>query len=263
LEAVVAKVYDLTSPYTSLSHTSLDVAAAGREINSWYQQAVVSIKLTDHSKEKSAIHINYDPNKVGVLILEPGVVSPGEKAIKKELKSISGQKVVIVKKLAWFYYLSTVAAVNGTKITMKPSYFNVNPEYSYLRFFLKGRTYWLGQGANRETITIKEKSKTDASFELSAALKYAHTTADALEFPLGGLSGNPIFVIEEKYTIDNIRWVIGHECGHSLLAYRDLECPDAMMHFSMGNYKHGIFFRDIPTKYEPVGNENQWEMIAR
>jgi hypothetical protein len=260
LEATIAKVYDSTSPASALSFPNFDAEAAGRAITPWYRQAVASIKLKDHSPTKGAIDVRYDAAQKGVLILEPGVVSPGEQAIMNAFTA-SGQRVVIVKDLCWYYYLDSNAPAGATNVTLKGSYYNANPDLSMMTFWLTGETYALGEGANEENVTVQ--SVTGSTVEFTAPLVNAHTTAEALKFPLGGLSGNPIFVIEKDATVNLIRAIIAHECGHSLLNYHDLEFSSAIMHYQAGETHKAIYFRDLPKKYPPLGNENQWEIPPR
>ncbi len=261
ITATMAKVYDSTSPSTRLTNNRFDVEAAERDINSWYKQGVVSIDLTDFSPTGDSVDVNFDASRTGMLILEPAAISPGEQAIRNKFNN-ADKHVVIVKDLTWHYYLSAAASAGDTRITLKNSYAGDYMDYllaAQNATDINGR-YDLGAGPTLEQVYVKNKNNT--TIELWSPLGKNHPVSDFLAYPLGGLSGEPTYIIEQNYSVDNIRWVIAHECGHTLLDFKDLEAPLNTMHFEMGAYGHELLFRDLTKKYE-AGNESQWEKIAR
>lgn len=253
VEVTVLKAYDSASADTALTHDTFDVEAAETAINKWYKPAVVQINLKDHSATGAAKDIRYDRNGNGTLDLEPAGTSPEEQAIKDAF-NVAGQKVVIVKDLSWIYYLQTAGRVGDTKVKLKSAY------SGYMKYIGVGETYNLGSGAGREAITVK--SKTGTEVELESALTKAHPTTDGLLWPLSGLSGNPIWVAEQTKTLEKERQTIGHENGHSLLKWLDLDAVKNLMHFSSGRTDTQIRYKALPKKYE-AGTEIQWDQVPR
>ena len=253
VEATVAKIYDSQSASTTLSHPDFDVEAAETDIDEWYKPAVASIELTDHSATGQAVDIRFDLNGNGKLDLEPGATSAEQQAINAAFNP-AGQKIVIVKDLSWAFYLKTAASAGDLTIELKDSY------ASYMKYIVVGNSYTLGSGGTAENITVASKSGTTVT--LSAALANAHPTTDALYWPLSGLSGNPIYVQEGTKTLAKIRQTIGHECGHSLMRWLDLDESVNLMHFSSGRTDTEIRYKEKPKKYE-AGNESQWQKITR
>ncbi len=251
--ATVAKIYDSRSSGTTLTRPNLDVEAAERAINAWYKVPVGTINLTDHSSTGVAIDVQYDLNGNGKLDIEPGATSQEVSAIRAAFNP-SGQKIVIVKDLAWIFYLKTAAAVGDTTIHLKTSY------TSYMRYIITGNSYKLGTGANEETITVASKSGTNVT--ISSGLTHAHTTSEGLIWPLSGLSGNPIYVAEQSKTEAKVRQTMGHECGHALMNWLDVNSSNNLMHYSIGRTDTKIRYKELPKKYES-GNENQWQKVSR
>lgn len=250
-KAVVAKVYDSTSVDSTLTDPAFDVEEAEKKMNEFYRPAVCSIDLTDYSEDGDAVDINYDRNTNGTLDLEPGTTSVEMKALTKGIKG-KGTKIAIVKGLSWIYYLAKPAKSGDTKVTLKSSY-SANMEH-----IMPNDTFTLGNGPNPDWITIKSKSGTTVT--LNSALAYNHTTAEGINWPLGGLSTNPIVVIEAD-TITTRR-AMGHETGHLLLNWRDLKAADNLMYFSLGMTDTRVRFKPQSWHYK-TGDDNQWNKVKR
>lgn len=249
----VLKAHDSTSATTTLTRPKFDVEAAEIAINEWYKPAVVKIDLKDHSATGDSVDINYDKNGNGKLDLEPAGTSTEEQAIKDKF-NVAGQKIVIVKDLAWIYLLKTAAAIDDTTITLKDAY------SGYMKFIGVGNTYDLGAGAGKES--IKVKSIAGQVITLDTKLTKAHPVTDGLIWPLSGLSGNPIFVAEQTKTESKQRETMGHENGHSQLDWLDLEASNDLMHYSSGRTDTKVRYKELPRKYD-AGKEIQWDKIAR
>ncbi len=249
----VAKVYDSTKAASNLTYPNFDVAAAATEINKWYKAAVGKLNMTDKSGTGGHFDIRYDLNGNGKMDLEPGTTTTEETAITTGFTD-AGQRVVIVKDLTWQYFLKTAAAVDDETITLKDSM------SGYMKYIKVNKTYKLGTGASEET--IKVKSKAGQTITLDAKLTKAHTTSDAIMWPLGGLSGNPIYVKESNSTEAKIRWIIAHECGHSLMKWKDLKDTDNVMYYSTAHGNSEVRYMDKAKHYE-AGNENQWQTVPR
>ncbi len=100
-------------------------------------------------------------------------------------------------------------------------------------------------------------------FTLQAALTKAHPTTHGLIFPAGGLGGNPI-IMTEAATEELQKWVIGHENGHALLQFADLNELTNLMNYSTSWTDHKLRFKDQPRFYNPPGgNEAQWDLVSR
>jgi hypothetical protein len=254
IRATVAKIFDsVSTTSTTLTRPRFDVTAAQNTINAWYKPAVCKITLTDHSATGDSIDVRYDLNNNGKLDIEPAATSAEVTAITAAFNP-AGQKVVIVKDLAWIFFLKTAAAAGDTTITLKDAY------SGYMKFILVGNSYDLGSGATKESISVR--SKAGQIITLTTALTHAHPVTDGLIFPLSGLSGNPIYVAETGKTEDKERQTIGHENGHSLLGWLDLEASDDLMHHSSGRTDTKIRYKELPLKYDP-GNEIQWDKVSR
>jgi hypothetical protein len=253
VSATIAKIYDSTVAATTLSRPNFDVKAAEAEINKWYKPAVAKITLTDNSSSGGATDVHFDLNGDGKLDLEPGGTSAEQAAITAAFNP-TGQKVVIVKDLAWIYYLKTAAAKDDTTITLKDSY------SGYMKFILVGWSYTVGAGASAETVQVK--SIAGGTITLQSKLTNDHPVTDGLIFPLSGLSGNPILVAEQGKSEAGVRQTIGHEDGHSLMNWLDLESPKNLMHYAAGDTRTEIRYKSQPKKYDS-GNENQWDAVSR
>ncbi len=253
VRATVAKIYDSTVAATTLTRPNFDVAAAETVINEWYKPAVASIDLTDHSATGGALDVRYDLNGNGRLELDPGGTSNEEQAIRDAFNP-AGQKVVIVKDLAWIFYLKNAAAAGDTTIDLRDAYADS------MQFILPGSSYEVGAGATAERVTIASTAGTTVT--LAAPLANDHAAGEGLLFPLSGLSGNPIFVAEQGKTEAKERETIGHECAHSLLSWDDLNAVLNLMHHSIGRTGTEIRFKPLPKRYE-AGNQNQWDTVSR
>ena len=253
VSATIAKIYDSTVAATTLSRPNFNVKAAESTINTWYKAAVAKITLTDNSSSGGATDVHFDLNGNGKLDLEPGGTSAEQAAVTAAFNP-TGQKVVIVKDLSWIYFLKTAAKKDDTTITLKDSY------SSYMKFILVGDSYTVGAGASAETIQVKRISGT--TITLQSKLTNDHPVSDGLIYPLSGLSGNPIYTGEQGKTETGERQTIGHEDGHSLLNWLDLQSPKNLMHYAASDTATEIRFKAQPKKYDS-GNENQWDAISR
>ncbi len=265
VSATVAKVFDSKVAATALSRPNLDVKAAATQINTEYKAPVVTLTLADQSASGGAIDVHYDLDGDGRLTLEAGGIGNEIAAITAAFNP-PGQKIIIVKDLAYIFYLEKAANKGDTKITVKASY---GGNIAFLRANTdlapgeSSTTYQLTSGANQEGVIIASKAANVLT--LTAPLKNPHTTSDGLLFPAGGLGGNPIILPESTSSTEDLqRWVIGHESGHALMGWHDLDAADNLMNFSMGWTDHKLRFKPQPNHYNPPGGtENQWETVSR
>jgi hypothetical protein len=260
--ARVIKVYDSTSAGTTLAFPRFDVPAAATQINTTYKSPVATLTLTDFSATGDAVDVRYDLDGTGKLTLEAGGGGPEIAAIQAAFTG-GGQKVIIVKDMMYIFYLETAARAGDRTITLKASYggnldfitLSSNPDYP-------SGNYPIGPGATQENVLLDSRAAN--VFTLHAPLANDHPVTHGLIFPAGGLGGNPI-IMPEAATEDLQRWVIGHECGHSLLDFADLKTvTDNLMYYSTAWTDHKLRFKDQPRFYNPPGgNESQWELISR
>jgi hypothetical protein len=251
LEAAVFNVQDSRVAATTLGYPAFDIARAATTVSGWYAQAVAEMKLKDGGS--GVMDVDFDDNGNGYLELEPAGTSSKQRKVLAKLSG-SGQKVVIVKKLAWVFYLDAAAKAKDTTISVKSSY------SGYMKFLLAGTRCTLGAGATAETVKVRRTSGTTVT--LDAALSNDHPAGDGLLYELSGLSGNPLWVAESGKTEAKIRETIGHELGHSLLDWLDLEASQNLMHFSSGRTGTELRLKPLPQKYQS-GTESQWDKVSR
>ena len=201
--------------------------------------------------------MNYDPTGSGSLVLEAGRVSTGEQRVKDALTG-TGKKIVIVKNLAWLFKLGTAAAIGDTTITMS-SHLSAD----YMAYITNG-SYQFGGPGNYENVTVTATNTSTRVVTLSAALTKAHPTTEGLWWPLGGLSGNPAYVQEASDTQAKVDEVMGHEFGHEILGYLDVDHAECLMHYINSRTGQVIRFKPMNVHYNPPGGtENQWDCLSR
>ncbi len=255
--AKVAKVWDSTSAATRLSRPSFSVADTQTAVREYYKQAVVTIALSDYSSTGAVIDVNFDPGGAGALVLEAGRTSAGEQAIINALTG-TDKKIVIVKNLKWLFNLSTAAAIGDGTITLGSHI------TSDLMAYITPDTYQLGGPGNYEEVEVTAVNAGTRVLTLASPATKAHPITEGIWWPLGGLSGDPAFVKEGSDSQDMVNKVIGHEFGHELLDYYDLNKAECLMHFSNSRTGTRIRFKDLAKYYNPPGgNENQWNVVTR
>ena len=168
---------------------------------------------------------------------------------------MAGQRVIIVRKMRSLYYLGAAAAAGSKTLQMRKLYF---PD----GFFFKENQSATLSGANPETVRFKKINTATGEIELYDELRSAHTVADTLEFPAAGWSGNPVVLAEGDANEDELKWTLGHELGHSILCYKDLNDTTNVMHFQQGHADHRQRYKPKPLYYK-TGEENQWETVPR
>jgi len=255
--AKVAKVWDSTSTSTRLSRPNFSVTDTQTALRRYYKPAVCTISLTDYSSTGGALDVNFDPTRTGALVLEAGRTSTGEQRVKNALTG-TGTKIVIVKELKWLFKLGAAAARGATTITMSS---HLSADYMA---YITNDTYEFGGPGNYENITVTACNTGTRVVTLASALTKAHPATEGIWWPLGGLSGNPAFVQESSDPQAKVDEVIGHELGHELLEYKDLNLSECLMHFTNSRTSQKVRFKPIARYYNPPGgNENQWDSITR
>jgi hypothetical protein len=200
------------------------------------------------------VDLRYDTNNNGTLDLEPAGTSPEARVVNNALSGVSGQKIIVVKDLAWIFYLRRAASAGDTVIKLKHAYSR------YMQYVGVNAGYTVGAGATAEPIEVDHKSGEDV--HLKTALINDHPTTDGLIFPLLGLSGNPIYVAEAALSLAKEVETIGHEMGHSKMNWLDLTSIENMMNADGSNTDNQIRCRELPKSYES-GTEKQWDLVRR
>ncbi len=242
----VALVKDPRYAATNLS-LAFDAAATQTEIRKWYKRAVAKININD----RGTIEAEYDTAGNGALDIRAGGGASVDVTTAKTAVGGAGIRVIIVRQLSWQYFLGADASIGDLTIEIGNG---------TMRFLVDGGSYPLGSGANRERITVQ--SKVGRTVTLASPLTKDHTTAEFLQWPLSGLSGDPIWVQEKGKDVDMVRRTIAHEVGHSALRYTDVTDLTNMMHFSASRTDTRLRYLELPKKYTG-GNEKQWDECNR
>jgi hypothetical protein len=243
------RVKDSTSAGTALKKTP-KAADLQKECNKYYKPAVVDWQITGGASE---LDVPYDIIKNGALDLEPGVTTDEQKKIMDKCKS-SKLRVVYIHDLHWSYYLASDAKAADKKIKVK------NYGTTYLGY-IGNQSYDIeDKKGNKTSVTVTAVNTATGELTLSAAIGTDFKTGDkaALIWPLGGLSGDPLWVKD----VGDIPNYVAHELGHtdSLSNLKDIGEVDNIMY---GGPTTGtkLRHRPLPKYYEPGSNEEQWKKM--
>lgn len=210
----------------------------------------------------SDIHHNLTFNGLAVLYkiahlnasnqdLEPGINSEESKIVLSSCISTK-HPIVYIHKLRWSYYLKEDAAKDSLEIKLK------NYGETYLGYI--GTNEYKIEDTDGNTIPIKVKSINTKSgvitldAKLPQDLKIAKKAA--LIWPLGGLSGTPVWV-SDVGTENDIANYCAHELGHELIEWEDVCELDNVM---FGGSATGTNLRHRPLKnyYDTSQLSTQW-----
>lgn len=246
-KAELFRVKDTKSATTALSLAPTS-AGASSALNEYYKQGVAIWKFTGGASETD---VSYDLNKNGALDMEPGTTGAEQKKIIAACVS-SVNRVIYVQNLRWAYYLATDTEKTDTWITIK------NYGASYLGFISTGSHTISDDKGSTISVNVKSVNTATGQVELSAAINSELKVANkaALLFPLGGLSGDPLWV-GNKATLDILYNYMAHELGHSVADLRDVCELDNLMHGG-SNTGAKLRRRPIAKYYDLSSNEEQW-----
>lgn len=246
------RVRDPNSEKTKLSHT-ITGADVQKSANQYFKQGVA---VWDIKGGTSEILVDYDPNKLGVLELEPGKTTKEEKQIMKKCKS-SRPRAIYIKDIQWNYYLAANASKTDTDITLK--------KYgkTYLGYLGTKEYKIQDTKGNSTTVKIKSVNTTTGKVELEKPIGKDFKTADkaALVFPLGGLSGDPVWVTDLS-TVDTVMNYAAHELGHQLSDLNDICEIDNFM-FGGGETGTKLRHRPLSQYYDRSKKQQQWTKMKR
>jgi hypothetical protein len=252
-KAEIFCVADSTSASTALALTpaAADVQAA---LDTYYKQAVGKWDVRGGG---ATVNVAYDLNGNGKLDMEPGVTTPEQLAIIAACRAGTGfTPVIIVKDLRWCYYLDRDAAATDTEVWLK--------RYRrFLNFIGKEAYTFVDDAGHSVAATVKSVDTATGKLELTAAIGTALRKSDkaALIWPLGGLSGSPLW-IGERSSLAILDNYIAHELGHTLAKWKDVCERNNLMH---GGGVTGVKLRHRPISkyYSPAANEEQWAVMPR
>ena len=257
VKVVVAKVFDSTSPTSALVNPAVDYAAHQVPANDKLKEAVVRYEISNFGAGGASTDIAFDADRNGAVSYDINAGGGSEvTAITSAITSTADKyRVVIVRRLKSFYYLSRAASVGDTTITVRGS--NV----------FTAANMPLGIGTNQELVSVVSNAGNVAT--LAAPLARAHPIGEPLEFPAAGWSGdldNPIFIQEGDAPVDIAKWTILHEVGHAALKLADIVDRTDFMNFQQSWTDYRLRYCPRTLNYPKAGGpttENQWETIPR
>ena len=254
-EAEFFRVKDGASGGTNLSLGSVTGAKLTTKAKQYYKQAISELKITGGGSEKN---IDYDSNvkstKNGALDLEPGQESEEAKLVLAGCASTK-TRLVYVHELRWSYYLRANAAAGSNKIKIK------NYGETYLGYIGTNQYKIENTDGTSETITVSAIDKTTGDITISGTLTNAFTTAkkSALIWPLGGLSGSPVWV-SDVGSEDDLANYAAHELGHQLVDWVDLCEKDNVM-FGGSTTGSKLRHRKLKQYYDTSKDQEQWKKM--
>lgn len=256
VRVLVAKVFDSTSPTSALANPGVDYAAHQTPANDKLKEAVVRYEIANFGTG-AATDVAFDTDRNGAVSYD--INAGGGADVTAITNAVPGgadqYRVIIVRRLKSFYYLSREAHVGDTTITVRGS--NV----------FTANNMPLGTGAAQELISVVSNAGNVAT--LAAPLTKAHAVGEPLEFPAAGWSGSltkPIFIQEGSAAVDVAKWTVLHEVGHAALELADIVDPTDFMHFQQSWTDYRLRYCPRTLKYPKAGGptvENQWETIPR
>jgi hypothetical protein len=251
VKVLVAKVADSTSAGTTLRFATADYAAHQAPANRKLKEAVVKYEITNFSATNAVTNVPFDTDSNGALSYDINASGgPEFNLIRNAVTARAGfTRVVIIKKMRSFYYLSVAARVGDRTVTVRGS--NIFPQTMPLG----------GSGAGGEVVTVT--SATGNVGRLAAPLTKAHPVGTKLEFPAAGWSSDPILIMEGAATLNVTKWTILHEVGHSALELQDIIDTTNFMHYSQANTDYRLRYCPRNSKYTAGTKENQWDKIPR
>lgn len=254
VDVVIAK-FDKTDAGTNLRFPTADYASHQNSANDKLKQGVVKYNLTNHDAANKPTAVNLAS---GTATVTYDIKANGGADLTAISSAMTGTgtkvRVAIIRDMKSVYYLSDAAAVGDTTLKVTAG----------STFLQTGRTYPVGTGATRETITV---TALNGGTITCAALTHAHAVGETIEFPAAGWSSDPILIIEGSASLDVAKWTILHEVGHKAegLGLRDIIDTTNFMHFSQAWTDYRLRYCPRLKNY-PAGTtdkENQWETIPR
>jgi hypothetical protein len=253
VSAVVAKVHDSRSATTALRLPGLNPAGAHlTRVNDKLKEGVVHFDITTYDPGGATTDIRFDLDSNGALSFDINAGGGPELAAIGSAMTGTGTsiRVVVVRALRSYYYLSAAVAVGATTLSVRGS--------SVFKYPV-GQVA-LGLGADSEMVTVSNVAGT--TITLSAGVTKAHAVGTPIEFPATGWSSNPIIIAENTDSESDILGAIPHEVAHRALTLADVTDRTNCMHFERGRTDFRLRYCPRTLRYS-AGTENQWEKIPR
>ncbi len=257
-EAELFRIKDDNSAKTKLKLNSVTGNSMTEKVKQYYKQAISELIISGGTSD---VNTDYDTNAVSVkngsVDLEPGVESEEQKIIKKACGASAKTKIVYVHDLRWSYFFREDALKDTNIIKLKK--YNA----TYLGYIGKNKYTIENADGTSEEVTVKSIDTSTGDVTIEGKLKHTFTTAkkSALLWPLGGLSGNPVWV-SDVGTEDDVANYCAHELGHELAKWKDVCETDNVM---FGGSTTGKKFRHRPLKnyYDTSKTSAQWTSMNK
>lgn len=251
VKVLVAKVVDANSPGTRLNFATADYALHQQVANDKLKEAVVRFEMRNFDANNGVTDVPFDTSKTGSLAFDINANGGPDFNLIKNIVTTNDDeeyRVVIVRNLHSYYFLDQPAKKGDTSISVRGAtvYMAKMP---------------LGKGPNMETVDVTRTRANVA--HLAAPLTFDHAVGEPLEFPAAAWSVDPIVIAEGNAPLDEAKWTILHEVGHSALNLLDIVDRTDFMHFEQGNTDHRLRYCPRVCHYDPTTKENQWETIPR
>lgn len=252
VEVVVAKI-DSDAAGANLRFPAADYAAHTGAINASFKEGVVRCDIANFRADNGITVVNLAG---GGSTVTYDIAANGGADLAAIGAAMSGtgskRRVAIFRSLRSIYRLTADAEIGATTMV-------VNVASTFYRI---GSTIPVDTGANREVVTVTALAGNTIT---CTPLTMRHPAGTEIEFAAAGWSSDPILIMEGNASLDDTRWTIGHEFGHSDLKLKDVTDTTSVMYFMQGSVDHRLRYCPRTHKY-PAGTtatENQWETIPR
>jgi hypothetical protein len=251
VKVLVAKVANTAFPATALKYPTADYAAHQQLANDKLREGVVKFELKNFDSGNAITNVDFGKNVDGALIFDINASGGLEfDLIDRALTSSDADqyRVAIVKDMKSYYYLDRPAKKGDASISVRGT--NI----------FKSKMV-LGKGGTMEIVEVLGNVGNVGS--LAHPLAFDHAIGEALEFAAAAWSSDPIVICEGNASLDEAKWTILHEVGHSALELQDIVDPTNFMNFEQGNTDFRLRYCPRDSEYNSGVKENQWEKIPR
>lgn len=251
VKVLVAKVANNAFAATALKYPTADYAAHEQLANDKLREGVVKFELKNFDSSNAITNVDFGKNVDGALIFDINASGGLEfDLIDRALTSSDSDqyRIAIVKNMKSYYYLDRPARKGDVSISVRGA--NI----------FKAKMV-LGKGASMEIVEVVGNVGNVGN--LARPLAFDHAIGEALEFEAAAWSSDPIIICEGNASLDETKWTILHEVGHSALELQDIVDPTNFMHFQQGNTDFRLRYCPRDSQYNSSVKENQWEKIPR
>jgi len=274
-EAVVLLIEDKRHAASTLSCRAMTPAQTQQGINDTYKFAVANLTL-EGPAQSTAI-----PGKPSSHVIDLPVWNAARNAVIFDYSDHStdclaaintyvaanyaGKQVVaIVKRMVTFIRLTSDAAAGQPEISVGGAGRFYGPGSNVV----VGSIY--GAVADDDALqidTVTKVSDSEYKIKFKTNLAKAHPAGThGVTFGAAGWSGNPIMVAENNSSQKVVIETAGHELGHSLLKYKDVEDNHTIMNYMVGIAKAELHYKPMILRYNNenyTSTESQWDLLKR